>query len=189
VHSLPLDSYQGALSKALQHFENTLQGTNTSIQIKGASPTTTDILLPTEANIAKAFKDSKFAERYRDRITFLPKYQFGNYLRALQPEYHKTQYKMFFLIMFDDEPIVIEFDEFKEHFLRVEKSSGEVGSTYLTAPDVYAHMILETYGYRFLRLNKFNIGGDPTRTMDNYLGDMIRIPAWPADNGFVPAQH
>lgn len=188
VHSLPLDSYSGALGKALQHFENTLQGTNTSIPVKGASPTTTDILLPTEANIAKAFEDSKFAKHYRDRITFMPKYQFANYVRALQPAYHKAQYKMFFLVMFDEEPIVIEFDEFKEHFLRVEKDNGEVGSTYLTAPDVYSHMVLETYGYRFLRLNKFNIGGDPTRTLDTHLSNIIRTPSWPADNGFVPAQ-
>ena len=84
--------------------------------------------------------------------------------------------------MIDEQPIVIEFDDFKERFLQ--NTKDEAGS-YLTVADIYGYKLLEGYGYRFLRLNKFTIGSDPAQTLDMYLSELVKTPSWPSDNGFV----
>jgi hypothetical protein len=40
--------------------------------------------------------------------------------------------------------------------------------------DVERQKVLESYGYRFLRLNRFNLGTDPVRTLDGRLARMAR---------------
>ena len=40
--------------------------------------------------------------------------------------------------------------------------------------DVYRQKVLEGYGYKFLRINKFNIGKDPIETLDNRLQNLVK---------------
>lgn len=179
VHSLPASEYGGSLSELLKHYSAKLQGP--SVKIKGAS---TDMLLPAESNISQAFDKTMFAKKYKERLSFLAKYQFTDYIKPLSPNHHKAQYKVFFLVVVDDRPIVIEFDDFKERFLQNGKHEKDSGA-YLTAQDIYGYKLLEGYGYRFLRLNKFTLGSDPVRALDSYLGELMKTPSWPSDNGFV----
>lgn len=177
VHSLAPEAYGGSLSEALEHFNNRLTGP--TVTVKGAA---TDVLLATEANIKQIFEQTSFAKKYSDRLSFVTKYPFANYIRPLSPKYQKASYKVYFLVMIDEQPIVIEYDDFKERFLQ---NSKDGGNTYLSAQDIYGYKLLEGYGYRFLRLNKFNIGDNPVDTLDQYLNELVRTPSWPLDNGFV----
>jgi hypothetical protein len=45
---------------------------------------------------------------------------------------------------------------------------------YMKPEDVERQKVLESYGYRFLRLNRFNLGNDPVRTLDERLARMAR---------------
>ena len=40
--------------------------------------------------------------------------------------------------------------------------------------DVYRQKVLESYGYQFLRINKFNVGGNPVETLDKRLKDLVK---------------
>lgn len=180
VHSLPFDAYGGSLSETLKHFAAKSQGP--TVAVKGGS---TDVFSPTEINISQSFEKTVFAKKYKDRLSFVAKYPFANYIKPLSPNFHKALYKVFFLVMIDNRPLVVEFDDFKDRFLQNSKSDKENAGTYLTAQDIYGYKILEGYGYRFLRLNKFSAGTDPTQTLDKYLSEMVKTPTWPSDNGFV----
>lgn len=176
VHSMPIESYSGALGETLKFYNNRVHG---AVSVKGGAAT--DVLLAAETNIDRAVEKTNFVKKYEDRMSFLTKYPFGNYIKPLSPDYQKPLYKMYFLVEVDARPIVIEFDDFRERFLQNTKED----TPYLSPQDIYGYKLLEGYGYRFLRLNKFNIGSDPVRTLDTYLNDLVRVPSWPADNGFV----
>jgi very-short-patch-repair endonuclease len=45
---------------------------------------------------------------------------------------------------------------------------------YMKDCDVYRQKILEGYGYKFLRINRFNIGVDPVKTLDNRLQNLVK---------------
>jgi len=65
--------------------------------------------------------------------------------------------------------IVIEYDGFEYHY----KKGAPVGvgnhERYLNEADVERQLTLESYGYRFLRLNRFNLGTDPIVTLSERL--------------------
>jgi hypothetical protein len=69
--------------------------------------------------------------------------------------------------------IVIEYDGFEYHF----KKGASVGvgnhERYLNEADVERQLTLESYGYRFLRLNRFNLGMDPIVTLSERLEQMV----------------
>jgi very-short-patch-repair endonuclease len=40
--------------------------------------------------------------------------------------------------------------------------------------DIYRQKVLEGYGYKFLRINRFNIGDDPIETLDSRLQNLVK---------------
>ena len=45
---------------------------------------------------------------------------------------------------------------------------------YYTDEDVYREKVLESYGYLFLRINKFNLGANPVQTLSNRLKQLTQ---------------
>lgn len=178
VHSLPLESYNGGLGTVLSFLNEKLH--QPLVAVNGSS---TDIQLAMEANLAQAFAKTNFAKKHSDHVSFIAKYPFTNYIKPLSPGYYKAPYRIHFLAMVDDRPIVVEFDDFKDKFLQ--NNTKSKAGTYLSEQDAYAYKQLEGYGYRFVRLNKFNIGDNPVHTLDTYLSELAKVPTWPRDNGFV----
>ena len=68
--------------------------------------------------------------------------------------------------------IIIEYDGFKEHFTDLDEVDASNYGLYMKPEDVERQKVLESYGYRFLRLNRFNLGKDPVRTLDERLARM-----------------
>jgi hypothetical protein len=46
---------------------------------------------------------------------------------------------------------------------------------YLVEADVERQLTLESYGYRFLRINRFNLGNDPVSTLSARLQRMVEV--------------
>jgi predicted RNA-binding Zn-ribbon protein involved in translation (DUF1610 family) len=46
--------------------------------------------------------------------------------------------------------------------------------TYYSEEDVYRQKVLEGYGYKFLRINKFNLGEDPIATLDQRIQQVLK---------------
>ena len=178
VHSLDVRAYGGAVSEMLQ-FLSEKSRADSPMTAKGAA---TDILLDVEANIAQVFDKTSFAKKYGARAAFIVKYPFADFIKPLSPRYSKASFKVFFLVAVEDKPIIVEFDDLKDRLL---KNDSETNGAYLSDDDIYAYKLLEGYGYRFLRLNKFTVGSDPVRTLDMHLNELLKTPSWPSDNGFT----
>ena len=61
---------------------------------------------------------------------------------------------------------MIEYDGFKEHFGAASGVDATNYETYYSEEDVFRQKVLEGYGYRFLRVNRFNAGNDPIATLN-----------------------
>ena len=70
--------------------------------------------------------------------------------------------------------IVIEYDGFAEHF----HSHGTIHrgnyDQYYKPEDLERQWILESYGYRFIRINRFSVGHDPVKTLSDRLEKLVR---------------
>ena len=53
----------------------------------------------------------------------------------------------------------------------VEKSPGSASEQ--TDEDIYREKVLESYGYKFMRINRFNVGEDPIQTLDKRIASLV----------------
>lgn len=170
--------YRGALAAAFVHFQAVI-----SNGVTKKTTNTGDILLAAESLVPQYFYATTFAKKHADKARLVTQFSLGEYLQPLMPRYRYPGYKVDFLVVFGDERIVITFDEFKENFLSTQNTNRD---TYITADEIYAQKVLEGYGYKFLRLNKFNLGSKPIERLDALLNDAVKQRSWPHDNGFIP---
>lgn len=177
VLSRPANTYNDEIKNVLSHYQQ-LVGAGTPKK----SASTTDILLAAESLLPQYFYATKFYKKYTDRARLVTQFSLGDLLKPLAPRYKHPSYKVDFMVAFDDERIIITYDEFKENFISGDKN---IRDSYLTANEIYDQKQLEGYGYKFLRLNKFNLGVKPIETLDKLLGDAIKKSSWPRDNGFL----
>ena len=105
-------------------------------------------------------------------------FQSGQYLKQLDPFYDHPAYRVDFLMRYrDDETdlkLVIEYDGFAEHFTNHGTvHHGNWDSCY-KPEDLERQYVLESYGYKFLRINRFNMGKDPVETLSHRLDEMVK---------------
>lgn len=167
VLSKPVNEYWGEVKTALLHYEYVLN--TTTHQIGG-----TDEKSQMEPVVQNYFYQTEFYEKNKESIQLVPQFPLGEYLKSLDRNYSHPNYKVDFLLTFGKQKIVIEYDGFKEHFIdRDEVNESNYGS-YLKAEDVYRQKVLEGYGYKFLRLNKFNLGREPVKQLDGLLATVVK---------------
>jgi hypothetical protein len=177
VMSKPTSEYSGELKNVLTHYQQLL-----SAGVAKKTTNTTDILLAAESLIPQYFYATKFYKKYTDRARLITQFSLGDLLKPLSTRYHHPAYKVDFMIVFDDQRIIVTYDEFKENFMSTDKNAQD---SYLTATEIYNQKELESYGYTFLRLNKFNLGSRPIETLDALLMSAVKTSSWPRDNGFL----
>ncbi len=167
VLSKPINEYWGEVKTALMHYENAL---NTSTYELGG----TDENSPMEALVQDYFYKTEFYEKNKDSIELVPQFPLGEYLKSLDRNYHHPKYKVDFLLTFGKHKIIIEYDGFNEHFIKRDEVNETNYDSYLKAADVYRQKVLEGYGYKFLRLNKFNLGKEPVKELDGLLANVVK---------------
>ncbi len=170
VHSKPIDAYGGTIGQVLNHYRNQLLQSG---RIIGE----TDPNSPMESKLLDWITKTGFYQLHSDRIEIFPQFPIGNYLRQLDPTYQHPAYKVDFLLTYYSDRgcahIVIEYDGFEYHFDR--NADVNVGNhdRYLSEADVERQLTLESYGYRFLRVNRFNLGRDPVQTLSERLAHLV----------------
>ena len=65
--------------------------------------------------------------------------------------------------------MIIEYDGFREHFKPGAPIDASNYQYYYRDEDVERQFVLESYGYNFLRVNRFNLGRDPVQTPSDRL--------------------
>lgn len=111
----------------------------------------------------------------------MPQFEIGKYLKQLDRTYTHPEYKVDFLLIYTDErhkehKIIIEYDGFREHFMNVDEVNKLNYENYYSADDIYRQKVLEGYGYRFLRINKFNSGEHPIASLDERIERLLKNP-------------
>ena len=166
VLSKPIEEFRGEIKNAMLHYQNELKIGKKRIIKKLDSKM--------EYKVDEIFHNTKFYKENKDKVEFIPQFELGKYLKQLNKDYNHPDYKVDFLLIFNGLKIVIEYDGFKEHFVDREEVNESNYKYYMKDDDVYRQKVLEGYGYKFLRINRFNIGDDPIETLDNRLQNLVK---------------
>lgn len=178
VLSKPLEDFNGSIGDALRHYHYTLEEAK-----KEHAVSETDGKSKMEPEVLNWFYQTEFWKGNKDRIEFRPQFELGKYLKQLDRSYMHPEYRVDFLLIYRDEQhkehkIIIEYDGFREHFKDLDTINRFNYQNYYSDDDVYRQKVLESYGYRFLRINRFNIGKNPIETFDKRLTQLVKdVPA------------
>lgn len=173
VVSKPLDGFNGSIGEALRHYWNELEESR-----KEPLPDSVDPKSPMEKKVLNWIVQTNFWKQNNglDRVSLVPQFNIGEYLRQLDPTrtYQHPKYKVDFLLVHRNEKgrehkIVIEYDGFQSHFTNYGEVNEFNYNQYYSPEDVYRQKTLESYGYKFIRINKFNSGKNPIETLDKRL--------------------
>jgi AAA domain len=171
VLSKPVERFSGSVRVALQHFNGLLQDKS-----KG-EPEQTDPKSPMEKQLLGWLKATPFFQKNRARIELRPQFPIGDYLRQLDPFYQHPSYRVDFLLIFraGERPVnvVIEYDGFQWHFANPTQVNAANYAFYYKPGDIERQMTLQSYGYKFLRVNRFNLGSDPVATLSERLSKLM----------------
>lgn len=176
VLSKPLADFTGSIGDALRHYQYMLEEAR-----KEKSFTEVDEKSKMEPEVMNWFYQTKFWQQHKNNIEFIPQFEIGKYLKQLDRTYIHPAYKVDFLLIYTDEQhrehkIIIEYDGFQEHFKNVDEINEFNYQDYYSEDDVYRQKVLESYGYKFLRINRFNVGENPIVTLDERIGRLVKNP-------------
>ena len=152
VLSKPLAEYRGSIGQALKHYADVMKNARVL-----PSADDVDASSPMESVLLEWIKETGFAVANSDNLEINPQFELGAYLKALNPGYDHPEYKVDFLLRLNTGAevlqVIIEYDGFEYHFT----NRGDVDAlnwrSYLTPEDVESECILESYGYKMLRVN------------------------------------
>jgi len=151
VHSMPLDKYNDTvLGKALQFYKEQLDTTHDNfiedMSVFGS---------PAEEEIYKLLTQTEFYQLHKNDIKLIAQFEIGKYLEQEYKRYI-PKYRTDFLLTLNrdgkDKSLILEYDGFEYHF-----DQTTPHSTQYREYDLQRQLELESYGYQFLRLNKFNL--------------------------------
>ena len=174
VLSKPIEKFNGSIGDALMHYWNVLEESKKEHGIAEVDKNS-----KMEPEVMNWFYQTNFWTNHKEDIEFIPQFELGKYLNQLDKTYSHPKYKVDFLLIYKDEvrknhKIIIEYDGFKEHFRETQGINSSNFEEYYSAEDVYRQKTLESYGYKFLRINKFNIGKDPINTLNTRIEELIK---------------
>ena len=175
VHSKTIDEYTGSIGQALVHYDSVLENAKKEI-----SPDDVDPKSPMENAVREWFYETSFYKENKDSLELKAQFKIGEYLKQLERTYNQPNYVVDFLLIYNDtdenteHKIVIEYDGFQEHFKDLDTINEFNYKNYYSDQDVYRQKVLMSYGYKFLRINKFNLGSEPVQTLNLRLNNIVK---------------
>lgn len=172
VLSKPVSEFRGSIGQALNHYKHVLHSNKPTHE-------QTDTSSPMEKKVLDWLFASEFFQMYEEQIELLPQFPIGDYLRQLDATYKHPAYKVDFLLTFNHVQgtihIIIEYDGFEFHFKKGSEIDAGNHERYLTDSDIERQLTLESYGYKFLRINRFNLGKKPVKTLSDRLFRLVDL--------------
>jgi hypothetical protein len=173
VLSKPIADFSGSIGTALRYYENRLKEGDVAIAAH------TDPKSKMEAKVLTWLQQSPFVQRHQDAIRIRPQFPVGKYLRQLDKRYQHPEWEVDFLLTVETAKgtveIIVEYDGFEYHFRAGGRSEIDASNfaSFLSEADVERQLTLQQYGYRFVRLNRFNVGRDPVASVSKMLEQVI----------------
>ncbi len=158
VISKPISEFKGSIGRVLHHYANLLE----KGEIKADR---TDPSSPMESRVLDWLQKTPFYQVNRDNIEILPQFPIGDYLRQLDPTYQHPAWRVDFLVTYVTSKgiarIVVEYDGFDHHFQKGKQVNVGNHERYMLEADIERQLTLESYGYRFLRVNRIQLRQGP----------------------------
>jgi superfamily I DNA and/or RNA helicase len=115
---------------------------------------------PMEKKLYTLLLDTKFVKEHRDNIKIIPQFDIGKYISA-EYKVYVPKYRTDFLLTYanggKEATLILEYDGLEFHFNNPnEVNNLNFSQSYLDY-DTARQLELESYGYSFLRINKFNL--------------------------------
>ena len=171
VLSKPVDQFKGSIGSVLLHYKSILENRSRPDESK------VDPSSPMERKVLDWISKTAFYQRNEEYIEVVPQFPIGEYLKQLDPFYSHPAYRCDFLVRYYKEQgsinIIIEYDGFAEHFVERQKIHSGNWDRYYRPEDIERQMVIESYGYKFLRLNRFNLGEDPVASLSKRLYELV----------------
>lgn len=173
VISKPVAQFSGSIGRVLTHYQQIL--TDRSVP----ESSETDPSSPMEVEVLDWIKKTAFFQRNQKNIELQAQFRIGDYLRQLDPTYHHPSYRVDFLLRYrgleKTVNVIIEYDGFAEHFTDHHKVHEGNYESFYRPQDIERQMVLESYGYKVLRINRFNMGEDPVKTLSDRLTRLVGV--------------
>jgi very-short-patch-repair endonuclease len=175
VLSKPVENYRGSIGVAISHYYNLKAEVK-----KRLTSEAVDKNSPMEARALKWIYDTPFWQKNNARCELHAQFELGQYLSQLDPTYHHPNYVVDFILFYKDEKekthkIIFEYDGFNEHIEEGNRQHVDSSNfdSYLKEEDIYRQKVLESYGYEFIRLNRFNVGSNPVEYVNNRIEQLL----------------
>ncbi|MBN1101847.1 MAG: AAA family ATPase [Deltaproteobacteria bacterium] len=173
VHSMPLSDYSDTrLGDALRHYEKLLR-TAQDHYVENESIFGS----PAEKELYSLIVQTPFFRENRDRLRLIAQFEIGKYIRE---EYHRNipKYRVDFLLTLSDggkeKSLIIEYDGVEFHTKNPDLVTKHNFDREYLEYDAERQLELESYGYSFLRINKFSLVPDREgKTSLDMLNDLL----------------
>jgi hypothetical protein len=173
ILSKPISEFSGSIGTALSFYENQLSHAK-----KLPSNDDVDPSSPMEKKVLSWIQDAPFYQNNQNCFSIQAQFPIGDYLKQLDHGYDHPKYRCDFFLHYRDEKqsenIIIEYDGFKEHFTNLSEVNSENYESYYKTKDIEREKILEGYGCKFIRINRFNLGKNPADTISKRLENIVK---------------
>ena len=156
VHSMPIGEYADTrLGDALRHYENTLSAARDQY-VEDESVFDS----PAEKALYRMILQTPFFQENRDKLRLIAQFEIGKYIRE---EFHRyiPKYRVDFLLTLTDggkeKSLIIEYDGVEFHTRNPDIVTKHNFDQEYLEYDTERQLELESYGYSFLRVNKFSL--------------------------------
>ena len=170
VLSKPISSLSSnSLKEALFHYQNVLKK---SEELPG--PDDTDPKSPMEKRVLQWLQQTEFYKKYSNYLQIRTQFPLSKYLKQLDKYYDHPNYTVDFLLTMEAKEgaytnIIIEYDGFEHHFTNHSDIDISNYEQFYKSDHVEREKILESYGYNFIRLNRFNTRSNPIGYLDSQI--------------------
>jgi hypothetical protein len=162
---------RGAVGKALLWYETSLGKPDDFEVIKKMDPKSHG----KEAELYNLVKQTPFYKENEAQIEIIPQFEIGKYIKQLDIFAQIPDYRNDFLFIYNGEErtrmIILEYDGYENHFEDSEFINKFNYDRFYVEGDVERRKAIESYGYPFIRMNKFLLRDDPI----TFLNEQIEI--------------
>jgi AAA domain len=160
---------RGEVGKALQFYAQQLEKPDEITILRK-----TDQASPMEALLYSLVTQTPFYLQNKDRIDIIPQFDIGRYIKQLNPYAQIPNYRTDFLVIYKDKDqktnmVILEYDGFEYHFKDTGFVDGSNFERFYVEEDLERRKTIESYGYSFIRFNKFLLKDDPINFLNSKL--------------------
>jgi hypothetical protein len=168
------EDIRGEIGKAIQFFRRSLDRPDEQTMRDRMDPKS-----KMEPILFQYIKQTQFYKENEERCEIVPQFNIGKYIRQLNPLAEIPNYRTDFLFIHQGDGgetimAILEYDGFEHHF----KDTGFINEAnfdrFYVEEDVERRKTIESYGYEFIRLNKFLLRDDPITFLNTELERILK---------------